>query len=373
SILWSLLYQSEVEVKKEAYARKVNSSTSLMARHMMDFMVGIVGYGFTRTDTFQGHYESAVKDLPKESDNLIAILKDQPVKQAKAIQVKESFTRALRKADDIRIKLEHDEMDQVMLRLPALHEIAQETSSALHELSSDERLLEKESAEAQERLRESVKICLLIGVGLNVIISLLVLAYFSSSITGRLKVMTENSARLAIGQALNCRVGGNDELSELDRAFHDMAASIIALTRRERALVEQAQDVICSLNEDGKFVSVNAAALDLWGYEPDELLGARVGKLLTADDHDLFVVALKDQQNNGTGFPLETRLRRKNGTMGDCLWSAQWSSDEASFVCISHDITERKRNEHLLKLAESRARSIIENIPIGLAICGTNG
>lgn len=369
-----LLHQTEKEVEKEALARKVNSATGMLARHILDFVVGSVGYGYTRTDTFNDHYLSAVKELPVEADKLVELLKDHPEKRAKALLVKETFSDAMKRADDIRIKIENNEMDRVMARLPALQEVAQEASSILHDLARDERYAEEESVENQARLRQTVKLCLLVGFIINVGVSLALLRYFSASITGRVGMMRENSVRLTSGLELLPEKEGDDELAELDRAFRSMAASIEALTRKERALVECARDVICSISADGKFVSVNTACLDLWGYESDELLGTRVGKMMPAEDHDRFLGFLEDEkQGISSSVSLEARLRRKDGSMADALWTAHWSDEERSYICVCHDVTAMKRSEVLVRIAEARFRSIIENLPVGLVICNASG
>ncbi len=41
--------------------------------------------------------------------------------------------------------------------------------------------------------------------------------------------------------------------------FHDMAEKLAEAQRKERALVENARDVICSIDEHGNFAKVSAA------------------------------------------------------------------------------------------------------------------
>ncbi|MBK9141188.1 MAG: PAS domain S-box protein [Candidatus Melainabacteria bacterium] len=371
--LWVLLEQSEIEVRKEIRARRINAATSMMARHMLDFIVGSVGYGFTRTDTFNDHYKNAVRDLPAEADRLIRMLADQPEKQEKARFIKENFEIAIRKADDIRIKIENDEMDKVMVRLPGLQNLAQEASVHLHELASDQSLAERESLNSQNQLRVLVKLCLILGVALNLALSLIILAWFSRSITKRLQLIADNSDRVARGQSLNPSMEGSDEIARLDRAIHAMADSISTLTKRERALIENAEDVICSIDRSGKILSANPAALPRWGYEAEDLTGARLAKITTQEDFDRFQKALSDQFETGSAFPLEIRLTHRDSSEIDTLWSAQWSDQDNCFICICHDVTWKNRSERLIRAAEARFRSIIENLPIGLLICNERG
>lgn len=373
STLWVLLEQSEIEIAKEIRARRINAATSLMARHMLDFIVGSVGYGFTRTDTFNDHYKNAVRDLPAEADRLIRLLADQPDKQEKARFIKENFDLAIRKADDIRIKIENDEMDKVMVRLPGLQNLAQEASVQLHELASDQSLKERESLDAQSHLRTMVKLCLILGVAINLALSIMVLTWFSRNITKRLHVIADNSDRVARGESLNPALEGSDEIAGLDRAIHAMAASISTLTSRERALVENAEDIICSIDQSGKILSINPAVLPRWGYEAEELTGARVAKLMTPEDFERFQKALADQLETGSAFPLEIGIKHKDSSPIEALWSTHWSEQENCFICICHDVTRKNKSERLIRAAEARFRSIIDNLPIGLLICNEHG
>src|SRR5262249_41439030 len=43
----------------------------------------------------------------------------------------------------------------------------------------------------------------------------------------------------------------------------------------------------------------------------------------------------------------ENRIKRKDGTAVDALWSAQWSEEEKTFFCVAHDITGRKQIEDM--------------------------
>jgi signal transduction histidine kinase len=45
--------------------------------------------------------------------------------------------------------------------------------------------------------------------------------------------------------------------------------------------------------------------------------------------------------------PIEMRVRRKDNTHCDSLWSAQWSAQAKSMFCVAHDISERKQLERL--------------------------
>jgi signal transduction histidine kinase len=68
---------------------------------------------------------------------------------------------------------------------------------------------------------------ILIGGAAAIVISALILALlFLQGIVGRLEVLRDNTRRMAEGKPLHAMVGGHDEITEVDKAFHDMADNL---------------------------------------------------------------------------------------------------------------------------------------------------
>ncbi|MBI2810418.1 MAG: hypothetical protein HYX67_06280 [Candidatus Melainabacteria bacterium] len=121
--------------------------------------------------------------------------------------------------------------------------------------------------------RKRIQMLMVLAAFANIILSVLLTIFFSHSIKRRLESLKENAERLSKNEPLLPRLKGVDEIARLDRAFHYMATSLSEATRKERAIVSNALDVICSVNGDRKFTSVSAGAQKVWGYEPGELVG----------------------------------------------------------------------------------------------------
>ena len=84
----------------------------------------------------------------------------------------------------------------------------------------------------------------------------------------RLNVLQDNSFRLASHRPLNEPLEGEDEIGEVDRTFHSMAEALVEAARKENAVIENAADVICSLDAKGNFISANPATERVLGYKP---------------------------------------------------------------------------------------------------------
>ncbi|HEY9716285.1 MAG TPA: ATP-binding protein, partial [Trichormus sp.] len=170
-----------------------------------------------------------------------------------------------------------------------------------------------------------------------------IVIWLNGDVNRRLQVLLANSTRLALEQPLLKRVDGRDEIADLDEVFHQMADALKQSTEHERAIIENARDMILTFDRTGMITGANTAVQILTGYFPDELIGQRAINLLVEDDRALFVNRLEVR----TDQEFEARLRGKLGEVLSLLWSVSWSDKERSFFCIAHDVTERKKAERL--------------------------
>src|SRR5262249_52813857 len=107
--------------------------------------------------------------------------------------------------------------------------------------------------------RKRLKDFILYSVLGSIALSLALAVFFARSITRRLTLLKENALLLARGAELHEALSGSDEIAKLDNAFHDMAKTLAEAARRERALVDNALDVICSIDEKRIFTAVSPA------------------------------------------------------------------------------------------------------------------
>lgn len=202
------------------------------------------------------------------------------------------------------------------------------------------------SPKQQEWLRQEINTILLVEC-LIIFTFLGLIAHTVRSATRRINVMNDNAHRLASDLPLNPRFSGNDEISDLDKTFHAMADSLKEATTKERAIIFNASDVICSIDEKGHFSAVNPAARAVFGYTPDEMFGKLFVDFVFLDDKKAVVEAIDKLKNNQATEPIEARMIKQDGSLADTLWSATWSQSEKALFCVIHDITERKEAERL--------------------------
>jgi PAS domain S-box-containing protein len=115
--------------------------------------------------------------------------------------------------------------------------------------------------------------------------------------------------------------------------------------RKEQAMVENANDIICSLDAQRQFLRANKAVLEILGYTPQEMCGKKVEEFLPPQDAASSIKSLDAIISSKSTANLEIVMMHKDGTSRVLLWTATWSEIENALFCVLHDITERKRVE----------------------------
>jgi len=227
--------------------------------------------------------------------------------------------------------------------------------------------------EVSAKWENTLRSFLILGVVAEVLISFTLAIYFSRSIAMRLRVTTDNALRLAKGHSLNPLLPGRDEMATLDLVFHNMANQLEETAHKERAIIENAVEVICSIDRRNKFTAVNPASLKIWGYSPEELIGNSLLNLLPEDERAGTLQAIQTAIEGGGESSFESRIKRQDGVIIETAWSAHWSPADKALFCVSHDITERKVAETLLRDSEARLRLIMESMPVALIVVNEAG
>jgi len=108
-------------------------------------------------------------------------------------------------------------------------------------------------------------------------------------------------------------------------------------------LLDSSVDVICSVDIEGRFITINAACKKLWGYEPEELVGKHYIDLVVKGDKEATCRVALEIMNGSETTSFENRFVRKDGSVVPVLWSARWDADEQIMYSIAKDATEIHR------------------------------
>ncbi|MBC7879632.1 MAG: response regulator [Anaerolineales bacterium] len=121
--------------------------------------------------------------------------------------------------------------------------------------------------------------------------------------------------------------------------------------KRYRTLFEDSRDPIFVITPNGKLIDLNQATLDLFGYSLDEISEIELDDInVTANNFSAFQQII---EQNGSVRDYEVNLRRKDGSLRECLLTATVRRDDngqiVAYQGILRDITDRKRSERMLE------------------------
>jgi PAS domain S-box-containing protein len=214
--------------------------------------------------------------------------------------------------------------------------------------------LAKEQMDKQSEFRKSVRerrlevqAALISLVLVSVALVLGVALRISNMTRKRILTLSNNTRLMAAGKPLSPPITGDEDLAFLDNEFRRLNDQLAVLRRKERAILENAAEVICSLDAKGTIRDINPAAAKLWGLAEADMLGARFASLVIEDDRPQLNKELKHIAESNHEGTFDCRIERKDGTTADCALSVSWSPNEKSYYCVIHDVTEKKEVERM--------------------------
>lgn len=379
--LANLHAEAEAEARRAAHAREVSDSVNQLVKDIYEIMT--VAMNANKAEVWHDPKLIAAGDLlRKQIYDLKELVKDdrrQSDLVADMMRGGELTVLLLRRAQGL-YDAQHLERTGAE-RAGVYRQLRQAVKLVINDnvitMAHDEKQVANASPEHQAEFRQRMGVVLVGGLALNFVLTIILAVAFNKRIVARLDVMIDNNLRLASQKELHAPLAGTDEIATLDSAFHTMAHELREAARKERAMVENARDVICSLDDKGTFISISNAALTVFGYRPDELLGSKLINIVAQESQADTLNHLKIVMDSEHEPPFEMRLRRKSGECVDLIWSATWSRDERTMFCVAHDITERKGAERLrqevmqmvshdLRTPLSAVRSFLEMLESGI-------
>jgi PAS domain S-box-containing protein len=243
-----------------------------------------------------------------------------------------------------------------------LYDIAQHS----HEHNMAQRRILRDSA-AREQAAFQQQAALLVGaVGASMLVAFGLASWFMKGIAFRLRIMMDNTLRMAAGQKLNPPLGGNDEIAKVDSAFHNVTRALREAMAKEHALFESASDVIMIADGQFNLTSVNPASFLTLGHEAKDLEGKDFLQLVIDEDLAATQLALNTARTAGGQASFENRCKHISGKTIDLFWSVYWSELDGAMYMVAHDISERKQlervKEEFLSMVSHDLRSPLTSI-----------
>lgn len=335
-------------------ATRANKISEVVTRLSNDVFYAAMYYGSEERD-FRMPDSSVLTDLTEKLKShyreLNSLTRDNPEQHALVVEAEQAGHKTMKLLKQIDVSMKRSEEGEHDMRKALwkrLHNSSRNLLSAeILSMARQEKRYADESPEVQATLRQKMQLAMLLAGGANLVIALFAATYLTQSITGKIRRLNENTYRLASNLPLHPALPGDDELSRLDRVFHEMARDLREARRKERALTDNARDLICSIDESGKISAINPYIKELCGYGRDELLMTAAVDLVEPSSMAAFLNQLDAIKEGRQDRRFETRLKHADGRILDVVASAHYAAEDQSIFLVVHDITERKEAERL--------------------------
>lgn len=333
-----LLEQAKNEARQADHSKSVIAKTNEVIESFNDVGYSFIVYDAATRPGFLESYLTSVKKLRTSLEELQVAVKDNPVHADIAKRANDGAEEALTILD----KREKDITAGGNLVMSEALDLETEMKEIINDLNT---IIMNERAVQESRTTKSSETWLTVAFALTFagLAGGLLVAFLGYRGTARrLNVLMDNSVRLGSGDTLQ-QLPGNDEIAQIDQVLQDAANKLRDASRKERAVIDNSVDVICSIDAHGTFTAISPAAEKLWGYSPAEIIGRNWLELIHSDDAKRMIDWFDKLKKESTSFDGETDVRivRKNDISMDMRFSAHWSPEERLMFCVAHDITER--------------------------------
>ncbi|MBT3305422.1 MAG: PAS domain S-box protein [Alphaproteobacteria bacterium] len=136
---------------------------------------------------------------------------------------------------------------------------------------------------------------------------------------------------------------------------------------RYQAMIEDQNDMICRWDANGTRTFVNEAYCQFYGKTAEQLVGTRIGNLMSEAVGEYFHQCLAGLNWNSPTFETEYSADRHDGAPRWLNWTnvGIFDSNGELVEChgVGRDVTERKETEIALRESEERFRALTSNSP----------
>ncbi len=119
-------------------------------------------------------------------------------------------------------------------------------------------------------------------------------------------------------------------------------------------IMDSSLDIICSVDQTGRFVKVSAACKKLLGFSPEELAGKQFMDFVYPDDCEITQQAAASIMLGKDLTNFENRYIRKDGTLIPIVWSARWDVHDNLMYCVARNATEKQEVQKIVEAERLR-------------------
>ena len=153
--------------------------------------------------------------------------------------------------------------------------------------------------------------------------------------------------------------GEDDKIFAVSCQSKDISQNIKQRSEAKQ-LIDSSLDVFCTINESGDFVYVSAAAEQLWGYSPEELMGKGYQDFVLEEDLtktlEIATAVLSGHQTKS----FVNRYKKKKGGIAYNFWSVRWDSSTKLMYCVARDGREKIEQDEKISQSKQRFKALVQ-------------
>ncbi len=291
-MLFGLVHDAEKEARRLANAKQVDAKASRLLLLVYDTGDAVGKFTTTHGLDATQRYHSSKDEIPGIMKWLNKNLKNRPaeMKLLKRIQLNMNICLPV----IVKIHKDSENLPQaeaMQVWRTGRAGIVQTVDVLIADLTKLIALVEKiESAapDLEREQRDKQRQLLYVDLAAVAAICILIGAFFIARVTRPVQVVVDNTTRLKKGLPLNEPLRGEiPEIADVDSVFHEAALKVREeedllkdSEQRLRMIIERVPVGLIVLNQVGTIELFNGAIEKSFGYEPHELLGKNLSKLL---------------------------------------------------------------------------------------------
>lgn len=344
------LGQAEHELDERAESLEMVARSRVVASSVHDAFLQAGFYNVMKDDASREKYTKRLAEIKKSINELFDMMGKNPKYDRVVPEMHECWDDIFSILDRAQVIMESgkrvDQLEIVMMA-EQLNQRSETIADLFHQIIlKDDDILGKDVQERTQSARNGMRMLVYSGVAINILIAVLLLRWFSTSISNRIGSVIDNTLKMERGEELNPVTTGSDEIAELDAIFHQAANSLKEASDREKAIFDNAVDVICSLDSSGKITRMNIAFEKALGYRVEELADRHLIEFVAPEEQGIaFDYLQKVREKFQSSHTQEIRMNSESGITRDFMWSSKWEPTQGAYYCVAHDVTERKELE----------------------------
>ncbi len=369
--LFELQRSQRLESASESRKKEIVTSAYRLQGLLSEAENGMRGYLLTEVPRFLEPYERAMREIGPQASRLRFLVQA----DGTPVPIDEVERRAV---DALAFQTENRRLATSGTREQALDRIRKGVGKARMDAFRDSirRLVDNvrrgalHDAQRAAESQRQVNAALAIGTMADVAICVALMMFFSRGLAQRLSAVSENTRRIERNEPLLPALDTNDEIGNLDRRVHEMAAALERARGDLDSFFTVSVEMLCIAGFDGYFKRLNPAWSETLGYSLEELYSRPWLDFVHPDDREATIAVAQCLFDGKLTIRFENRYRHADGSYRWIVWNAAPVVEKQLIYAAASDITERKRVERILEEANQRLRvvsnfldAIIDHIP----------